>query len=105
MRRIRRDGEAVMRQWYRRPSDLDRTDAEAEGMSLPELCMALRMAVNGSADPWKDDDVRDALRYMERRILTWTESNTAADHRFDQAVRCLVEATIDYVRIWGDVKP
>lgn len=63
------------------------------GTTLPELCLNLRMACNGSADPWKSEDVVDTLLYLGYRLLTWSDSSNFIS-KIDDAVYMLVKATI-----------
>lgn len=67
------------------------------GVSLPDCCIVLRAAVNGSSDPWKDEDVDDAVYMLRKRIETWEPTLRPEDERMDAAVKELVLATIEYV--------
>ncbi len=62
--------------------------------TLPELCMDLRMACNGSADPISDEERDDALAYLRKRLADWKPSILASGAAFDECVRQLVIATI-----------
>lgn len=61
--------------------------------TLLELCLDLRMAANGSADPISERETDAALAYLWYRIQRWTPSGRT-EERFDEAVRALVLATI-----------
>lgn len=64
--------------------------------TLPTLCLDLRMARNGSADPWSDTEVQEALAWLQHRLDTWKPSRPAGN-KFDECVRQLVIATIEEV--------
>lgn len=66
------------------------------GSTLPEICMALRIGVNGSGDEWDPTFIRQAVEMLKARLQTWLPS-TSRDERVDEAVRLLVQATIDEV--------
>jgi hypothetical protein len=67
------------------------------GVSLPDCCLIIRAAINGSYDPWQDDDIDDAVYMLKKRIETWEPTLRPEDERMDTAVRELVLATIEYV--------
>lgn len=62
--------------------------------TLLELCLDLRMAHNGSADPISEEDTAAALAYLNYRLATWKPSALPSGARFDECVRALVLATI-----------
>ena len=66
--------------------------------TLPEVCMDLRMAVNGSADAWDVAYLRRVVRMLQARITTWQPTVFAKSARLDEAVRALVEATLAEVQ-------
>lgn len=59
---------------------------------LPEVCIHLRMALNGSADPLDGDAVDRWVAYLEARLRDWRPSPVPSP--VDEAVRCLVAATL-----------
>lgn len=59
---------------------------------LPEVCISLRMALNGSAEPLGGDDVDRWVAYLETRLRDWRPSPVPSP--VDEAVRCLVAATL-----------
>lgn len=61
--------------------------------TLPEICMNLRMAANGSSDPYRPEDVAKMLSMLKVRLATW-EPGIEKYKPFDDAVRRLVEETI-----------
>lgn len=71
--------------------------------TLLELCLDLRMAHNGSADPISPEETAAAIAYLRYRLATWTPS-TPSSARFDAAVRELVEATIAEVEQRQDAR-
>lgn len=64
-----------------------------DAANLLDLCLRLRMAANGSADPIAEDAMEEALRYLRLRVSEWRRS-TRRSARFDECVRQLVLATI-----------
>jgi hypothetical protein len=62
--------------------------------TLLELCLDLRMAHNGSADPISEEETAAALAYLNHRLATWKPSILPSGARFDECVRGLVLATI-----------
>lgn len=62
--------------------------------TLLEMCLDLRMAHDGSADPISDEDTAAALAYLNYRLATWKPSILPSGARFDECVRALVLATI-----------
>lgn len=65
--------------------------------NLFDLCLRLRMACNGSADPISIEETHDAMAYLRRRLIHWTPSYHKAGERFDNCVRQLMNATIEEV--------
>lgn len=64
---------------------------------LPEICLNLRMAVNGSADPWPDDQIEKTVYILQRRLDLWIDSHSRYK-RVDDAVKELVIATLAEVK-------
>lgn len=67
--------------------------------TLPEICLAVRGAVNGAADPWPTEKVDETLVMLRSRLNTWQESSRTYT-RVDNAVKEMVLATIEEVKIW-----
>lgn len=62
--------------------------------TLLEMCLDLRMAHNGSADPISEEETAAALAYLRHRLDEWERPALASGARFDAAVNELVRATI-----------
>lgn len=62
--------------------------------TLPEICMALHMALSGAGDPWDDEAERVAARYLRIRVARWRPSAGPLWREFDQCVKKLCEATV-----------
>jgi hypothetical protein len=76
-----------------------RTDSEELPLgadNVLDLCLRLRMACNGSADPISIQEMHEALSFLIRRLVHWTPSPPTAK-RFDNCVRQLMCAAIDEV--------
>lgn len=71
-------------------------DSPFEDRTLLDLCLWLRMAHNGSADPISDEETHEALAYLRRRLIHWKPSHPSGK-RFDECVRQLVIAAHDEV--------
>lgn len=73
---------------------------------LPQICMELRMAVNGSSDPWSEAEssaVNESLRFLQARLDNW-EAGDAQRDGVDNAVKNLVRETIKEVKMHLRVK-
>ncbi len=66
--------------------------------TLLEVCMNLRMGVNGAADEWEPYHIADTVKMLEARLETWQNSIYEKGEKFDAAVRQLVFATIEEVK-------
>lgn len=64
--------------------------------NLLEICLDLRMAHNGSADPISPEETDAALAYLRHRLATWTP-RAKVWAQFDDAVFALTWATITEV--------
>lgn len=80
--------------------EADRQRVPMMGSDIPlgadnvlDLCLRLRMACSGSADPIHDDEACGALAYLRQRLLNWSPSHPS-NERFDQCVRQLIHATL-----------
>jgi len=67
----------------------------SHGSTLPEICLGMRMAANGSADPWPTEVVRTTVGMLEARVETWQDSRQG-EKEFDDAVLAMVKAAIAY---------
>ena len=65
---------------------------------LPEICIELRHAVNGAADPWPDKEIAETVRMLTMRLDTW-HASIRWDQRFDDAVREMILATLELVEM------
>ena len=61
---------------------------------LPEVCLRLRMACNGAADPWLDEKVEAVLAYLQKRLDNWHPSVSKREEILDGTVRLMVLATL-----------
>lgn len=64
--------------------------------TLPEICLDLRQALNGAADPWPDDTVKATLQLLRDVVATWQPPRSPHDGEMDTCVYRLVKATIAY---------
>lgn len=67
------------------------------GSTLPEICMDLRGAVNGSCDPCLPHEVRQAVAMLRVRLKTWAPACSHQSEKFDDAVYRMVVATLEEV--------
>lgn len=68
-----------------------------EKMLLPDVCIGLRMALNGAADPMDGDAADQVMQYLEKRLRNWQPTFRAAPYSqspMDEAVRSLCVATL-----------
>jgi hypothetical protein len=64
-------------------------------LTLPELCLDVRMALNGSADPWPVGRYYQAREVLRGRSEGWQLGACGElDKKFDSAVKQMVDATI-----------
>jgi hypothetical protein len=75
--------------------DVDRLPLGAD--NVLDLCLRLRMACNGSADPISNIETHYALAYLRHRLIHWAPSVLSTGKRFDECVRRLVIAAHDEV--------
>ena len=47
--------------------------------TLPEICLDLRMALNGAADPWPAADLAEVVAMLQARLDTWADPTDAMD--------------------------
>lgn len=65
--------------------------------NLADICLFLHMAINGSADPWPDQQVRQTVTFLHQRLEHWLPSSPAS-RNFDDTVRQLVLAVLAEVQ-------
>jgi hypothetical protein len=70
---------------------------------LPTICTRLRAQMSGASDPWDDDLVGAAVALLRERLACWVPSHPT-NRRFDDAVRELVEATLELFPATGKAK-
>jgi hypothetical protein len=63
-------------------------------MCLLEICSCLRGGVNGSADPWRPEEIQQTVSMLEARLQTWEPSCPKISIAYDDAVYALVKATL-----------
>lgn len=61
---------------------------------LPDICILLRMSVNGSGDPWPGQKTALTLNMLSDRIDSWEHN----DNPIDAAVFSLVVTTVWWVK-------
>lgn len=66
---------------------------ERDPIMLPEICLWVRAAANGSADPWPKAHTREVLGMLQARLDTW-EDGVAKGKRLDDTVKEMLSATI-----------
>ena len=76
------------------PDPVTQTRTIGGPRTLLEMCLDLRMAHNGSADPISEEDTAAALAYLRHRLEAWKPSILPSGARFDECVFNLVLATI-----------
>jgi hypothetical protein len=81
---------------------LEEQDRLFHGMMLPEICLRLRMAVDGAADPWERATILSTLAMLQARLDTWEPSVLQNNERLDYAVKDMVAATISEVNASKD---
>lgn len=62
---------------------------------LPEICLNVRAALNGSSDPWKPESIKETLVFLQNVIKTWDHET---EDLIDAAVYFMVVATIKYIK-------
>jgi hypothetical protein len=84
----------------RTKSCIEQGEQWPNGEMLPEICLRVRAALNGSSDPWGEDDYEKCLAMLKRRRHTWAAPNHSSrvrgmhEARIDDAVWEMVLATI-----------
>lgn len=69
-----------------------------DGYTLPELCIDLRMALTGSADPWRKERVLAAAKILQDALDTWVNHHRDYEQvLFDETIRMLILATLNLV--------
>ena len=70
--------------------------ATPPNVTLPEIVLSLRAAINGSSDPWPRSRMEQVVAMLRARFETW-ESNRRADYRetvIDASIFSMVYAAI-----------
>ena len=72
---------------------------------LPDICLSLRMALNGAGDPWSDQKLDEVFEALQHRLDTWRFSGSSM---MDECVRLLIIATLAECkglreRLWSKV--
>ena len=70
--------------WHNNPE----WEAFSNEHNLPTLCIDLRMALNGGADPWSDERMKSVVGYLKARLGDWYPS-VDENRIFDEAVRTM----------------
>jgi hypothetical protein len=60
---------------------------------LPDICLNLRMALNGGADPWSDKELDECFQPLQHRLDKWKPSSKSSQ-MMDECVRLLVIASL-----------
>jgi hypothetical protein len=76
-----------------RVSAIEEQEAAFGKATLPEICLNLRQAVNGAAEPWPLEDVNKAIVILSKRLMFWINGSEIGK-RFDSAVYEMVAATL-----------
>lgn len=85
----------------------DRSYSRQVCPTLPEICLDLRMALNGAADPWKDEEVCEVRDMLQARLATWDVPTEAKDYTMrhfnnaiDNAVELMVVSTVRMANLY-----
>ena len=75
------------------------------GKMLPEICLNLRAALNGSCDPWSADSVREVVAMLKARLDTWMPTRwrgarNNCEALIDAAVLNMVQTTVLLAEAW-----
>lgn len=63
--------------------------------TLPGICMGVRSACNGAADPWEPSFLREVRNMLAARLATWEPwGQSGPTEDMDEAVRRMVIAAI-----------
>jgi hypothetical protein len=66
------------------------------GKMLPEICLNLRQALNGTSEAWPDDAVGKTVHLLRDVLTTWAAPTFADDGPMDTCVYRLVGETVAY---------
>ena len=72
--------------------------AVCQEAGILQTCLDLRMHANGSADPWHEAMVKEAVAYLRCCLETW-EPGIKGGEAFDAAVENLILATLEEVSL------
>ena len=71
--------------------------------TLPDICLDLRARINGSADPWPTETVREARAMLYARIETWDESCSSEGYlgrALDSCIKQMATVTVLMADKW-----
>ncbi len=68
--------------------------------TLPEICLDLRSALNGAADPWDYKNVLECRNMLRARLDTWAPEADTTDGKIDRGVYIMVLAAICAANEW-----
>lgn len=60
---------------------------------LPDICLHIRMSVNGSADPYETDFLKESEAFLRDKVAIWIPGFDA----IDALVLAMVHITIDLI--------
>lgn len=83
--------------WLKRQEDLF-----GDNETLPEICMAIRIAVSGQGDSWSQRNLLQVREFLVNRIVWWSDSKSPIDNAFDKAVLDLMKATLLEMNFYED---
>ena len=70
-------------------------------VTLPEICLSIRMALNGAADPWPDLEIRNTYHYLMRVLSAWEMTSRPEDIGMDTCIFSLITSTVNYIYRWS----
>lgn len=71
-------------------------------VELPNLCIALRMSLNGAADPMRQDEEQKIIDYIRVRLEQWQPTRLKIEEKMDEAIRQLCYATLEVAAHYRD---
>lgn len=66
-------------------------------VALPQICLDVRMALNGSADPWPEDEMRKVGEFLSLTLEGWDDRSGRQDE-MDSGVLLMVHAALAMIR-------
>ncbi len=58
--------------------------------TLPTICLDVRQALNGAADPWNEEDLRKTYQLLVDVVATWEKTAFDEDVYIDSAILTIV---------------